>query len=1336
VAAGAVSDEALSDGRLRVTLLGPFDIKLGERSVGRWYRPPAKRLCELVLVSPGLRVGREVARDLLFAELEPAASATAISRALSLAREALSALGEDVAGRLRSDRAHIWFSTDALLDVDLVHHEEALRSALAMEPGGPRDAALSMALAEDGVLLEDEPYADWAVRPREALELVRQRARLELARDRARGRGRSTREAVIEAWEACLAHDATSEEAASSLMRVYSARGEHQAVSVTYGHCRAALEALGLRASPALEEARRAAMPLAPTSEPIGAGPPKPDGSATPDRSPRDERRLVSVLFAELSGPVGMGRALDPEDLRQIVGEALTRLIAEVEALGGTVTSVSGAGLAAIFGAPQSHEDDPERAVRAGFRIRSVSGAGGHVPVPGALSVRAGIETGPAVIGSLGAGYGAVGEVVGAAAALQSAAKASSVLVGPATRAATEGAFEWGQTEDVVLRPGTQPLIASYLERPKARPFGYRGRGRWAGAAPLVGRDKELAMLDEMVRATTSGTGSVLFIVGEPGLGKTRLVQESRKRFMAWVGAGTGRLPLWLEGRCASYASSTPYGLYQQLLSAWVGAAPEEGEEVVRSALERALNAVFGGYVDHVGLLAHMMGLRPGPEEDYLARLSPEGLQRATFAAIRALVAQLVGRGPTVLVLEDLHWADPTSLRLTEELATVASEGPLFLLATRRPEPDAGVPALESALKANPGCLLRRLELAPLPGEAERALARSLVGPGTGEAVIEAVCAGVEGNPLFLEERLSSLVETGALVRDKSIWYLSESAYTEIPEVLERLIRSRVDRLRPGSQKVITSASVLGPEFGLNALAAVVELEAGLTTELAELCATGLLAEVRQAPEPAYRFRHALIQEAIYGGMVRDQRRHLHARAAWGLEATSAERLEEVASVLGRHFAAAGEVGRAVHYFELAGDHALSVFANDEAISSYRSALAVVGPGRPPDSSMAKAAVQLRAKMANVLYWGMYGRYGEARELLHEAIGLVDEHDSFLAARLQNLLGRTEIENHDYGAALAAFDAAEAHLGDRPGEQDRAVVGLWVEMQLEGRVLLHYFNNEPDRLAAVLAEVGPVVQARGGQPEKQEFLTALLRYQLVQSRHRIDEEIIATAREALVAVKEGGQDPLLVPLPEPQRRDHEIGWKQYNLGRCLVLHGDLDEAEEALCSALATADRIGEGVLRLRCLSLLALTALRRHDAVAVAHLVSQVLEGPAASQWPEYSAMAKASLAWLAWHEGRFTEVGPRAEEALALWAKTTGWQPLHWICLWPLISVRLLTGNISAAVDASRQLLEPSQQRLPDELEPVVIEAGAAWDSGDQEVAGAKLAWAVELAHDLHYL
>ena len=254
------------------------------------------------------------------------------------------------------------------------------------------------------------------------------------------------------------------------------------------------------------------------------------------------------MLFAEVSGPVGMGRRLDPEELRLVVGGALTGMIAEVEGLGGTVTAVSGAGLVAIFGAPEAHEDDPERAVRAGGRILSTIGLRRPSPCarcavcPCRYRDRAGgdrLTRGWVRGRRRGRGRRRRAPVGG---------QSGSVLVGPVTRAATEGAFEWGRTEEVVLRPGTKPLVASYLERPKARPLGYRGRGRWAGAAALVGHEKELAVLDEIVRATTSGTGSVLFIVGEPGLGKTRLVQESRKRFMAWVGAGTGRLPLWLEG--------------------------------------------------------------------------------------------------------------------------------------------------------------------------------------------------------------------------------------------------------------------------------------------------------------------------------------------------------------------------------------------------------------------------------------------------------------------------------------------------------------------------------------------------------------------------------------------------------------------------------------------------------------------------------------------------------------------------------------------------------------------------------------------------------------------
>ena len=465
---------------VRANLLGPFSVTVGARTVGPWPRPSAKRLLELLFISPGRRTGRGGACEALFPHLGPAAAARELSKALSMARATLSRLGTEAAGLIQADRTHIWADPGTPLEIDVESQGERIRSALKSEPGVERDNKLVLALADEGTLLEDEPVAEWAVRPRERLEWDRQEARLALARDRGRGKGRSQPEAVIEAWASCLAHEPTSEEAASALIGVYGAQRRHALVDATYDRCRSGLEELGLRISPALKEVYAAA-----TAATELLGSPEDPVPRSASRY-KEERRLVSVLFAELSGPVGVGVMSDPEDVRQVLGGALAGVIAEVEGLGGTVTSVSGAGLAALFGAPAAHEDDPERAVRAGSRILSAIGAGGLPPRPGALSARVGIETGPAVVGLLvaGVGYGALGEVVSAAAAVQSAARAGSVLVGPVTRAATEGTFEWGPTEDVAATPGAKPFVASYLERPRARSPGYRGHARLAGRAP------------------------------------------------------------------------------------------------------------------------------------------------------------------------------------------------------------------------------------------------------------------------------------------------------------------------------------------------------------------------------------------------------------------------------------------------------------------------------------------------------------------------------------------------------------------------------------------------------------------------------------------------------------------------------------------------------------------------------------------------------------------------------------------------------------------------------------------------------------------------------------
>jgi class 3 adenylate cyclase/tetratricopeptide (TPR) repeat protein len=1102
-------------------------------------------------------------------------------------------------------------------------------------------------------------------------------------------------------------------------MRVYRAQGKHAMVETSYRRCRSALEQLGLRISPALDEVYGAGALAAPSS------PDLPEGHSGPSPARyKEERRLVSVLFVELSGPGGFHR-LDPEDLRDVIGTAVVELISAVERLGGTVTSVSGAGLAALFGAPTAHEDDPERAVRAAYRmLSSLAGRGW-------LSLRAGVETGLAVLGPIGKGarvsYGAVGEVVGAAAALQSLARPGSVLVGPVTQAATEGLFEWGPTEEVAASPGNRPMTAAYIERPKARPAGQAGRRRLAGSAPLVGRGPELTVLRQAMREATAGKGGVVLVAGEPGLGKTRLVQECRKLFMAWVGAASGRLPLWLEGRAASYASSDPYGLYQQLLAAWVGVAPDEGAGVVATALDRALKAVFAGQApdEETRVLSQVMGLGLGKADDALARLSPEQLQRATFAALQKVVSRLVAYGPTVLVLEDLHWADPTSLHITAEIASLTKQGPLLLVLTRRPEPDPGVSALEAALGGDTDLRWHKLDLSPLAEGAERDLAQALLGEGTGYEVVTALARGAEGNPLFMEERLSSLLETGALVGDEAGWHLQPGLSGQVPQALERLVQSRVDRLDPGPHDAIVAASVLGSEFALSAVSALTDIDGGPAGAVSELCSSGLLVELRQVPEPLYRFRHGLIQEATYNGLLRDQRRHLHARAAWGLEAVSEGKLEEVAGVLGHHFALAGEADRAVHYLELAGDRAASAFANDEAVTSYRYALDVLGRdsaegGRPGSGAGVEAAAWLRAKLGEVLLRA--GRNAEARDTLREALRSVGADDGVQAARLHALLGRVEVADHSYDAALAAFDAADELIGAEPENQDQATVDLWLEVQLDGRAFVYYWRNETDKAAAVVAAARPLVEARGTPARKQAFHHSFVMQRMREDRYRIDEEILVNCRAAVAAAQDSG-------------REAAIAFQVFVLGFSLLWYGDLDQAQQQLEASLASVERIGDVVLRARCLCYLDVTALRRHDVDAVRSLAPQAMEAAHAASYPEYVAAAKAAQAWVAWQDGRPSEVLELGGEALGIWATTVVSYSWYWICLWPLIAVHLSEGRLDEAVGAARQLLPPPQQRLPDELEAAVRTSIDAWENGELRLAREALGDAVALAKRLRY-
>ena len=438
-----------------------------------------------------------------------------------------------------------------------------------------------------------------------------------------------------------------------------------------------------------------------------------------------------------------------------------------------------------------------------------------------------------------------------------------------------------------------------------------------------------------------------------------------------------------------------------------------------------------------------------------------------------------------------------------------------------------------------------------------------------------------------------------------------------------------------------------------------------------------------------------------------------------------AGRPEEVAALLGHHYAMAGEPKRAAHYLEVAGDHAAAAFAQDEAVASYRYGLDALsredadgsGPGR---RAMVKATMALRVKLVEVLL--QTGRHAEARDELGKALSVLGESDRFLTARLLALLGRVEIADHRYDGAMAAFDKADELLGDNIQDEEQEVVDLWLELQLDGRAQVHYWRNEPDKGATVLAAARPVVEARGTSHRRQNFYSTVAYQRARQTRYRIDDDILTNMRAALAAAREGNHQ-------------RDLGFAFFGLGFALLWHGDLAEAEELLERSRAIAEREGDLVLQTRSLCYLCVTALRRHDLEAVRSLSPKAMSAGEAASYPEYVAAAKATQAWVAWRDERLEDVVRLAGEALELWGTTVVSYSWYWLCLWPLIAVRLAGEQLGEAVEAARRLLLAPQQRLPDDLESAVQRALEAWEHGDARLSGERLREAVTLAERLHY-
>jgi class 3 adenylate cyclase len=1037
-----------------------------------------------------------------------------------------------------------------------------------------------------------------------------------------------------------------------------------------------------------------------------------------------DERRVVTALFADLVGSTSIGERLDAEDAGEVVGGAVALMVGIVEDLGGSIHVLAGDGALALFGAPRAHEDDPERAVLAGLGICREIGVYADAMVRNwkltEFGVRVGIETGLAVLRSSEGGVDAgraVGDVLNTAARLQSQAAPGTVLVGETTRRAVAAQFEWGVAQEFDLKGKQARILATVALRPSRTRR--RSGSRVPVATPLIGRDDELLMIEQSVGDLRHGQGSVVLVSGDPGVGKSRLLSECYAMLVSRAAQSEERA-LWLEGRCRSYAESQPYAIYNDLLLGWLGLGSDTPAERIAEALSAALAELPPGVGGHETFLRSLLGV-PDDGGAMPTVTEPSELQRRTFAAVRWLFSALAVESPVAVVLEDMHWADPTSIALTEQLFPLTKEVPILLVATRRLEMEHLSAELFAATASLPGA--RSVDLTPLPSERARDLLHALIGDDALPDVIErALLAATDGNPLFLEEQVKALIDRGALVQTGDAWRFIGEATIELPPTIEKVILSRLDRLEPRCRQTLVAASVLGREFSLALLQRVVGGAGAERSDLDELERLSLIQTARERGEPGFRFAHALIQETAYRNLLRRTRRELHRRAAEALETQQADRLDEAAGTIGYHLAQAGESERAIPYLVSAGDRAKVAYANDEAITNYRLALTLVdNPDDAGDRTQSRTwQCDLFERLGVVL--ALVSRYDEARDAYTHGLSRLADADGVREARLHSLTGGVENAAHEFAEALARWDLAEAALGPLSADADAEWLATWITLQ-QGRITTLYWLGDTDELEVVVQRVRPVVEKRGTATQRGELFAALTILALRRDRYVAAPVTVEYARAALVAALEGGNR-------------ETIAWRRFSLGFTLLWAARLDEADALLSEALAEADRMGEARLRSRCATYLLVAARKRGDVQAVSRNVTSVIEAAKVAKLPEYEALALANEAWVAWRTGDRDRVLEAGRAALQAWQALPIRYWYDWMALWPMTAVSADRDEWDDAIANLRGMLSPDQQPLPDQLRNAVAATVEAWDAGREDDGRRRLNCALGIARERSYL
>jgi class 3 adenylate cyclase len=549
------------------------------------------------------------------------------------------------------------------------------------------------------------------------------------------------------------------------------------------------------------------------------------------------ERKPVTALFADVVGSTSLAEQMDPEDWTSMVNEAFDLMSRAVFRYEGTIAQLQGDAMLAFFGAPVAHEDDPERAIFAALdMLEATDEYAKQLKAAQGIDfrIRAGINSGPVMVGNVGSDlryeYTALGDAVNVAARMQTAAQPGTVLITDMTRRLTGDTFDLDDLGGIDVKGKAEPVHAYRVVGRKAAPARRRGLESVGLDSPMVGRTEPLERLTSLVDVVRAGRGRAAFVVGEPGIGKSRLVAELQR--IATAPAETTPMR-WLEGRCVSYGRSLPYHLAIDLVRSIAGVSFSMEDAEARNALDREVLRALGDpteAAETASYLAHLVGLPPRPGDESATALPPEVLVTRYVAAIHRMLRALSQEAPFVLVLEDIHWADPASIAIVQQLLPLATQLRILFVGVLRAETDAPGWALIGQAREVLGDAVVELRLDPLTADESRRLVANLLEvESLPDAVRDVILARAEGNPFFVEEVVRMLIDRSAIVQEGDRWVATGSIATvEIPESLHGLLLARIDQLPESAKRSLRIAAVIGRQFPVRVLERVVG--EGITT--------------------------------------------------------------------------------------------------------------------------------------------------------------------------------------------------------------------------------------------------------------------------------------------------------------------------------------------------------------------------------------------------------------------------------------------------------------------------------------------------------------------------